>query len=158
MNCKKIQELIITDYIDQQLPTNKQEEIKTHIKNCPECLEFESTVRTKAMKVFKETTSVKTPDYIWNNIQEKINSKETIGFTELLKNKLANLFVLPKPAYAIAGALTAILLITPFFIIKQDTFNSIKEENYLVEQFESINTMDNENDIIGIDIFFDQTT
>lgn len=157
MNCKQIQELILTDYIDQQLTTERQQEIKTHIKNCPSCLEFETVVKTKAINIFKENNIVKTPAYVWNNIQEKIYAEQKLGFIELLKNKLANLFILPKPAYAIAGILTVILLVTPFFIKKNSTYIS-KEESYLLEQFESINSLDTENDIIGIDIFFDQTT
>ncbi len=102
MNCKKIQELILTNYLDQEMPQDKQKELESHIASCSECSEF--------LALAKETTieplaNIKTDnlsqDIVWSKIQKEIQEEkqslidydQAPGFLEKLKKIIFS----PKP-------------------------------------------------------------
>jgi len=113
MRCKQFKnQMILCLY--QELDKKKSEELKNHVKKCPECAkEWEYT--QKVFELVKDTLKQDIPEAdwekCWSSIDEKISAPE---------KKRRNLFwFFPKWAYT-AAALMCVLIIG--FIIGRTTF------------------------------------
>jgi anti-sigma factor RsiW len=118
MNCKRIQEIIITDYLDGEASLPVQGRIKAHITVCARCRAFEQDVRQNADMLSKSAGPVQPPDAVWQRIREVINeeqSQEAPSFLERLFDSLRESFSVRRPAYAFAAALTVILVTAVFW-------------------------------------------
>ncbi|MBM4128995.1 MAG: zf-HC2 domain-containing protein, partial [Nitrospira sp.] len=61
MNCEKIQELILTDYLDGEIDKRQEEFIKQHLATCIGCQEFLSIAQKTVVEPFLNAGKV-TPD------------------------------------------------------------------------------------------------
>jgi len=117
MNCKKVQELILTDYIDNEASEKVRDLIKAHIASCEACRVFEQAVRQRAGGVFRDTGPVEPPAEIWHRIQDALREErlqETPSYLERMLNAARESFFFRRPAYAFATALTVLLVIAAF--------------------------------------------
>ena len=60
MNCRKIQKLLMTDYIDGELKEKMRIKILNHLAACEECRQFEKTLQKETVSLFKAAEK-KTP-------------------------------------------------------------------------------------------------
>ena len=107
MNCERIQHLILTDYLDDVLEHDLRKELETHLANCPCCLDFAKTARKTAFESFEGALKAAPPANVWERIEERLqeeNAPSVIDSPSWLEN-LKELFVLPKPALALAAVL-----------------------------------------------------
>jgi len=138
MNCKKIQELILTDFLDDEANARLHKQVKQHLKSCYKCREFEQQVRKTCSQPFAETKEIQPPENVWFNIKERVAESEPLGFMAELKNYLDNAIFSPKPAIAIVS-LAMILLVTftlariPIVRRQQVTAYIEEQVNFLVE-------------------------
>ncbi|MFA5099421.1 MAG: zf-HC2 domain-containing protein [Candidatus Omnitrophota bacterium] len=117
MNCKRIQEIIMTDYLDGEASLPLQDQIKEHIASCAQCRAFEQNVRRNAQHLFKDISPVQPPDAVWHRIKEAINEGQTRNapsFLERFLDSLRESFIVRRPAYAFAAAFTIILMVVVF--------------------------------------------
>ena len=61
MNCEKIKELIITDYIDNEMSDEKRIRLNIHFSRCQECKEFFETVKNTVVKPFANAKKIEPP-------------------------------------------------------------------------------------------------
>ncbi|MDO8535685.1 MAG: zf-HC2 domain-containing protein [Candidatus Omnitrophota bacterium] len=124
MNCKKMEKLILTDYIDGNLKGRSFEEVELHIRSCPTCHALAEDLRSTG-KLFKAVGHEAAPAEVWHKIRTKITA-EPAGryFPEDIFERLR--FYLPhlRPAVVIASA--AVLL---FFVLA--TIKFMPHRNYL---------------------------
>lgn len=122
MNCKKIKELIMTDYVDGEANSSLQRDIKEHLASCKDCRQFERTLQRTAIEPFKNAQKIQPPDIVWDRIKEAVGIKgpRREGILVDLKERMAAIFVVRRPAVSLAAAMILILLATiftrPFFI------------------------------------------
>jgi anti-sigma factor RsiW len=136
MNCEKIQELILTDYSDNELKHPIKRDVEAHLKSCQQCKEFEIALRKTAITPFQGIEDVQPPEFVWHRIKEDIQKdtqKET-SFVDTVVERLKKVFFLPSPALVYAS-ITIIILSAVVFrgISKQDTYLA---SDYLLEQSE----------------------
>jgi len=72
VDCKRIQELLMTDYIDGELKPPRKEDIEVHLKVCRECREFKLGVEKAAVKPFRDSGLINPPDYLWHRIKDSL--------------------------------------------------------------------------------------
>jgi predicted anti-sigma-YlaC factor YlaD len=72
MRCERIQELILTDYIDKALNEKIVREIDAHILSCAACREFKRVAEEKVVQPFKAVQSAQVPSYIWERVKQSI--------------------------------------------------------------------------------------
>jgi anti-sigma factor RsiW len=117
MNCKKIQELIMTDHIDGEASSTVEDLIKAHLSGCADCRAFEQAVRQKTEMLFRNAGPVQPPAEVWQNIKEAIQEdpvQYAPSFLERLFDFMRENFSVRRPAYALATAFTVILAIGIF--------------------------------------------
>lgn len=75
MDCKKIQELILTDYCDKEIDAGNEAFIRRHIDQCRLCKEFLRAVEKTAHEPFVHG-QCKPPAYMWDRIQDALVDKK----------------------------------------------------------------------------------
>jgi hypothetical protein len=69
MDCKRIQEMILTDYLDGEENEDLRFFIKNHLDRCRDCKEFEKMVHEHAVDPFKAGKQAEVPQAVWQNIR-----------------------------------------------------------------------------------------
>jgi predicted anti-sigma-YlaC factor YlaD len=123
MNCKKIQELIITDYHDNETSGLLQRQVDEHVATCADCRAFEQAVRRNSDMLFKDLGQVQPPEAVWHKIRDSINEEQYqkapayVGpsLFERMLDFLRESFIVKRPAYALATVLSVILITVVFW-------------------------------------------
>ena len=127
MNCRRIQKLLMTDYIDGELNEKMRISILNHLATCDKCKQFEKTLQKETVSPFKAAEKKTPPDFIWEKIRSRIIADEESAF------KVIRIF---KPAFAIPAIAVVILiaiLVVRFPLIGRTTLNT-----YITDQTEFI--------------------
>ena len=98
MECKKVQDRLITEYLDKELGAGERAGIEQHLSGCAPCREFLEVVQKSAVIPFKEAGEMQPESAVWQRIQAKIEVEQARsegGFW-----KLVDIFVsrFPLPA------------------------------------------------------------
>ncbi|MFA5119356.1 MAG: anti-sigma factor [Candidatus Omnitrophota bacterium] len=76
MNCERIKEVLITDFMDNECPDALQEEVVAHLKACGDCRRFDELLRQKARQPFGAIKAVNPPEEIWQRIKGSIEGSQ----------------------------------------------------------------------------------
>ena len=156
MNCKKIQNLLITDYLDGELKDMVLcSRIQQHITNCIHCRQFEQEIQT-IRAPFTKTGHIEPPARVWDGICKKITAEQRLQPASLFEQKLEwlreFLFLRP-PVFAAATVLAIVTLALLFMHVPEQHQVKIDAKDMVVENFGVM--VDEENSTIydfGTDI------
>jgi len=137
MNCKNIQELIITDYIDSQLSKKTRQKVEEHLKTCKNCKKFEKILLKSAIQPFKKVKKHIPPEKIWIEIQKLLVKEKKYIFN--ISHKFKNFLQIKKLAFTTATV--AALFITIFIFINLTLNNTQEINSYLQEQGEFLSKL-----------------
>jgi len=123
MDCRKVMDMILTGYIDGELPAGLKEQVAAHIASCEKCRLFEADVRKIAVEPFEGVKKETPPEAVWANIKAALDKKaEKRTFGEILSENLKDILRVPGIVYA-AGVVTiaafAVLVILNAPFIKE---------------------------------------
>ena len=113
MNCEKIQELILTDYLDGQLDAKCKDLVDQHLAGCPGCKEFSGIVGRSVFEPFLKAESLRPPEQVWFSIKENIAAEQP-GRSNVFANFLENFqnsVRIPRPAIAFVTAMTLVIVV-----------------------------------------------
>lgn len=103
MKCDQIQELLLTDYLDDCLEKDLRAKIDEHVDGCPECKHFKQTVIQTTVDVFKGMERGEVPADLWSKIETSIeNESQPCLGTSSWWESLRSLFANPAPVLTIA--------------------------------------------------------
>ncbi len=129
MKCKKIRKLLITDYLDNHLPTAGKALIGEHLGGCPECKSFYADAVKIADEPFRAISAnpAMPPEYVWRGIREAIlaDKEKRRSFIYGFLDRVNYVFYAIRPAPAIAGAIALVLIATAALKIGTDTYFSM---------------------------------
>ena len=144
MNCKKIKELLLTDYLDKQTELKSRTEVEEHLKICPECRRLEEEIRRAIVLPFKDAKGKgpQAPQYLWLNIKERIAERESSkrGFLDWLREKL-QVFSLPAPALTFAS--TMVILLAVVGLIAKQNMDKNQITDYFSQQISFYSVLNN---------------
>ncbi|MDD5669616.1 MAG: hypothetical protein PHE58_06280 [Candidatus Omnitrophica bacterium] len=130
MNCEKIQELILTDYLDGQMQGKQKECVEQHLLRCFRCREFLEHARKTVVEPFTRAGRDIPPEFIWARIRESIIAEKerpayaVPGFLE----KLISRFRVLSPYPVIGTVIMAIFIIGIAIQFKTSTTARVKSE------------------------------
>ena len=110
MDCKTIKELILTDYLDNELDLKKRQDLETHLKNCSACADFAKNAKAEVVEPFNNAKQPIAQEYLWHQIKARIEKEPARHFS------LADLARAPKPIFAFS---TCAALLIAFFVLTQ---------------------------------------
>lgn len=112
MKCKEIQELILTDYLDNEVTPLLKVEIEQHLVGCTACREFESAAKKAVIEPFRNPARPNPTDSVWQNIRERIETGEnqTVNPSADIMGRIKSFLFAPKPALVTATVMALLLL------------------------------------------------
>jgi len=122
MDCKKMEEIILTDYIDGKLEGAVLKEAEGHIASCAGCRGLVREFKAVAASLHNAPRE-EPPDLVWEKIRAAITASE--------RAPARTFFTRARPAFAFAALAAAILAI---FIAVRPTF--LKEVSPVREQYD----------------------
>jgi predicted anti-sigma-YlaC factor YlaD len=116
MRCDRIRELLKSDYLDGQAAEKEKQDVLEHLKQCAQCRQLEKDLLAAAA-VLRGAEEQEVPDRLWQNIREAIitesvNAEEAVN--KSVWERLRGLIWAPRPVFALASALTAVIFIAIF--------------------------------------------
>jgi anti-sigma factor RsiW len=131
MLCRKIQELLKTDYLDGEVSQKQEQDIKKHLTRCPQCRRLEEELQSQRA-LFQKAERQKVPERVWHNIRDAI-IREGLNQEKSLSagvfTRLKNYLFVPKPAFVLATTLAVAIFfafLAGVFIQKKQ---SLSKEN-----------------------------
>ncbi len=146
MKCDKVQELILTDYLDGQVNEEQKANIEKHLAGCVHCKEYELAARETVITPFNNTERLSPPEATWDKIRSQIEKEQlqerTNPFANLIRGIKSVLYI-PKPAFAVATVAIVLLVIVTVVklpsdnrkIVKLSTEEQIECMDYLLGAF-----------------------
>jgi hypothetical protein len=110
MNCKEIQDIILTDYIDNELGSEELKAVELHLKQCPDCSSFKEDLFSSAVLPLRNVKPAILHPAAWIKIREALEQDKRDSMNFGLR-ELASFF---KPRWANIATLVSILLFTLF--------------------------------------------
>jgi len=105
MDCKKVRELILMDYLDGEANDGLRSQINIHFARCHSCREFSFLAKDNLLKPFNNISKAKLPESVWQRIKEEIESEQAKKRSCTLK------FYFSKPAFAITTVALLLIII-----------------------------------------------
>lgn len=144
MNCKKIRDSILTDYIDGQLQDHQEQKIQVHLTQCKECREFMQQVLEIAVLPFKTAAADEAPSpFVWEQIKRSLPEKEPV-MKKILNpfvRSMYGLFHIRKPA--LAFAFTVVIIFAGVYLFERPYIQRrAAVNNYLNEQLVYLASVD----------------
>jgi anti-sigma factor RsiW len=120
MKCEQFQELILTDYLDEQLTPGRKTAVEGHLSSCKDCRQLAEAARKLAVEPFRNAGKVTlSQEEIWLKVKDKILSEtpahRTNPVTDFLE-RLKDLLAVPKPAFGAAMAMVMVLIAWLFVV------------------------------------------
>jgi len=113
MKCKKIQELLLTDYLDGEVSTAVRNEVENHVKWCHRCRQFEQGLLQSAVEPLRKAGGLRPPDSVWEHITKAIileERKQSESAFSRLPYAFPRIFLRSKAAVALATVGVVLLL------------------------------------------------
>ena len=113
MECKKVQDRLITEYVDKELSSDENAEVERHLTECPDCREFLGAVQRSSVVPFKEAGDMRPDNVVWQKIQEKIEAERarSENWFGKLADALIPLLRMPQPVFRTAFVTALILVV-----------------------------------------------
>ena len=117
MNCKKMEKLILTDYIDGNLRGRVLEETELHLRSCPSCHALAEDLRA-AGKLLRAVGQQEAPSEVWHKIRSEISAapvrsrfpETVLMYARYYLSHLKPAVVMASAAVLLLFALTAVRL------------------------------------------------
>jgi len=162
MKCKYVKELILTDYLDEQLGKEQKTQIEKHLTICKGCKEYELLTRTAVVEPFNNLERYNPPEAAWHKIREQIEEElplqePTNSFADLIR-KVKTFLYIPKPAFVVTTIIVLLLVVITVMklqpedqkIVKVNPESQIECITYLISVFDQETV--NGNDDFGTSI------
>ena len=115
MNCKRIQEFIITDYIDGQMEDKQKGFIDQHLTHCSTCKEYLSSIKKEVVYPFVNASKDVPDEFLWAQIKQTIEEEQQQQLETSLKpnfwERIRSAVHIPRPAFALTTIVTMIFMI-----------------------------------------------
>ncbi len=102
MNCKQMQDVILTDYMDGQLSPKRMKQIDDHLITCLNCRMLANDTRQGIEAAFKDIGRAAVDPFVWQRIKNKINDNASIEHAGVRRGDILKNFLQPFKPWALA--------------------------------------------------------
>lgn len=146
MNCKKVQDLLLTNCLDTQVSAELLDTINAHLHTCAECTMFKSLLHEHAVLPFKKSEMPIVPNIIWGHITTAIEQeKRSFLFNILCDMRHCLRFIVDvikhrKMTFALINISVAMIFVLLFF--PAENTNNVLINEYLREHITFLTSLD----------------
>ena len=136
MNCYEIQDLILTDYLDGEMASEKKKMIDGHLTQCQSCREFLLTARQTVDRPFFEVQKeFEGQQKIWQKIKSQIEEEKTSATEDSVSKSwvegFQHIFVIPR-----VGILFSVMAVA--FLTTAVYFRTFSQQKMIAQRNEKI--------------------
>ncbi len=140
MRCKRVKELLLTDYIDDEVDISLKEEFDKHIEDCPACMAYKINIDNDLSPLFEQAKAESPQDEIWQNIRSRITQDNQ----KVARSKVFILSpFLRKGVFAFATAAVLLFIIISFRVINNS--QRIAVNKFLLEEGSFLHSLSSYN-------------
>lgn len=132
MNCKTVQELILTDYSDGQLAPRRRQQVEGHVQGCPACRMLAQRVRKESVAPFERLPKAVPDEFAWLRLKREIERQQSLSQAPVKRFDIVTGFIFSLRSWAIAASIAAMLAVVPLLY-----FNSLQKQSYLAYVMET---------------------
>jgi len=129
MRCEEVRELLMTDYLDGELPSKTAAAVKEHLAGCKACTDLEARIRLSAVEPFRGLAPANPAESVWRNISESIKAPPRP------ERKIS-----PRPVFL--AATIAVLLVAAAFLMHRSYAESKEMGLYIEEEIGYLSSLD----------------
>lgn len=113
MECDKIKDWLMTDYLDGELGPAEKTNVESHLKGCARCRDLLEVVRKNTVLPFEGVNEMQPDPVVWRSLQEKIlaEKKQRSRWSKQLKDFFAVFAKIPQPALRMAVVMALMLMV-----------------------------------------------
>ena len=112
MKCREWQDIILTDYLDDQMNKEQVVQLEEHLSSCQECREFSANARKAVIEPFEHVQKGEPSENVWHNIKEAISENQDEREYVHLWDRIKELVFIPRPAMAFTTIAILFLSVT----------------------------------------------
>jgi anti-sigma factor RsiW len=145
--CNHIKDLILTDYMDDQIDDALKKQVESHLHQCASCRAFALESQENLAVPFQKLDRQVVPAHLWKNIQEKIQEEQSYqpSFLDLAKDWIGGI-TFPKLVPVLASLVLVVLIGSNVMVNQQvQQAQQVQEEEqviYLASVFSSVEQTD----------------
>lgn len=145
MKCKKIQELIMTDYLDNEADDVTRREIERHLQACQDCRKLLEAGRAAVKQPFENQHYLQPPQSVWSAIREQMIPEKREQGSPLanIQYALQDIFLTRRVALAVITTLFAVVITVG--VLERSAGNKKMLEAYFEEQTAAYASLQNVN-------------
>jgi len=129
MKCDKVKELLLTDYVDDEVSQEIRIKIEEHINGCDGCRDLYEAIKERTGMLSKALSPQEPPREVWENISARIyGEEEQVNIS--VRERIKELFFINKLVMAIVSI--AIIAVMGTKVISIRNYNRTK--NYVEQQ------------------------
>ena len=113
MECKKVKDRLMTEYLDKELGSKERVKVDQHLTECMDCREFFEAVRKTSVIPFEGTGEMRPDGIVWEKITERLESQKAHTGNEfwIWLDRIASWRPLPVMRVAFATALILMVMV-----------------------------------------------
>ena len=148
MECKKIQEWLMTDHLDGELSPAESAKVRQHMDGCMACREFGEVVNGTVAAPFKGFAELQPDPIVWEKVRGMIAAEEDRSGGWLKKFER---ILQPTPLFRAAFAAAMVLMVV---LLAKWPFNAVEPAYaYMEEQMTFMETLQTGNpDLLNGDL------
>ncbi len=113
MNCRTVQELLLTEYLDGEGPAGQRARVEAHLRVCDRCRAVEAAVRQRLVEPFNALGRVTVPESVWTRTCEQIAERSGRGRRSGIRKFREGLEAVLTPRRSLAlGTLCAVMFVS----------------------------------------------
>jgi anti-sigma factor RsiW len=132
-DCKKIKDLILTDYVDSQLDNSIKGQVEAHLSQCESCRSFAQEVESHLVVPFEKAQLQEVPSEVWESIKQKVSQEsQPQGIKDLIQGWIEG-FNFPRFVPAVASFVMFVCISSAVLLNWQTKQAQIQEQGSYVE-------------------------
>jgi len=163
MKCREWQDLILTDYLDDQMDKEQVARLEEHLSVCEECREFSTHARKAVIEPFTQAQKLEPSEKVWQNIKGAIAEEQEAGEFVSLWDRIRTIVFIPRPAMALATIVIVLMTVTFTFNHYNQQFQSTRRAviqsqeddiDYALDELASYSEENGFYELTGIEEYF----
>lgn len=131
MTCHDIQQQLLSDFLDQEIPSGKKEGIDRHLAGCPSCREFLAAVR-KVNDPLREFAGVEPGPHVWARVREQVEARP-VSIGANIRGWLEEVLWGFRPTFVYGSLVAAmcVVLVLPAGLYRQQVMATAEKEELM---------------------------
>ena len=116
MDCKQIQEMLTSDYLDNELDPTTRGQVDRHLEKCPTCRKISENLAAITLPL-RQARKQNVPQDVWPRVQAQLRRQHSLATRPktVFQNNILEFFVM-RPAFVAAAAAILILISAAFYM------------------------------------------